>query len=129
MGEVRNVACLRWSLHRDSVSIHISKYCGMLREQEVKYQILTPGSAGFCSGNVSTGLIQATPGEIKSFRSSAERIALIVVTDNPTRGSKMYYWRWEQDFFGRGNDSNVHWRRQKANTIQMLSSLNIDWMV
>ena len=97
MAEAQNVACLRWSLHRDSVSIHISKYCGMLREQK---QILTPGSAGFCSGNVSTGLIQATPGEIKSFRSSAERIALMVVIDNPTRGSKMYYWRWEEDFFG-----------------------------
>lgn len=29
-------------------------------------------------GSVSTGLIQATPGEIKSFRSSADRMALIV---------------------------------------------------
>lgn len=29
-------------------------------------------------GRVSTGLIHATPGEIKSLRSSAERIALIV---------------------------------------------------
>jgi hypothetical protein len=28
-------------------------------------------------GRVSTGLIHATPGEIKSLRSSAERIALI----------------------------------------------------
>lgn len=29
-------------------------------------------------GRVSTGLIHATPGEMKSFRSSADRIALIV---------------------------------------------------
>jgi len=31
----------------------------------------------FWAGNVSTGLIHATPGDIKSFRSSAERMALI----------------------------------------------------
>jgi hypothetical protein len=29
-------------------------------------------------GSVSTGFIQAIPGEIKSFRSSAERMALMV---------------------------------------------------
>lgn len=29
-------------------------------------------------GSVSTGLMQATPGEMKSFKSSAERMALIV---------------------------------------------------
>ena len=33
----------------------------------------------FC-GKVSTGLMQATPGDIKSFKSSAERIALILTT-------------------------------------------------
>lgn len=32
---------------------------------------------GAVAGRVSTGLMQATPGEMKSFRSSAERIALI----------------------------------------------------
>ena len=29
-------------------------------------------------GSVSTGLMQATPGEIKSFKSSADKMALIV---------------------------------------------------
>ena len=29
-------------------------------------------------GSVSTGLIQATPGEMKSFKSSADKMALIV---------------------------------------------------
>ena len=38
---------------------------------------LTLVSSGFCNGKVSTGFIQATPGDIKSLRSSAERIALI----------------------------------------------------
>lgn len=33
---------------------------------------------GFVAGKVSTGLMHATPGDIKSFRSSAERIALMV---------------------------------------------------
>lgn len=32
----------------------------------------------FVSGSVSTGLMHATPGEMKSFKSSADRIALIV---------------------------------------------------
>lgn len=35
-------------------------------------------SSGFCKGNVSTGFIQATPGEMKSLRSSADKIALII---------------------------------------------------
>lgn len=33
---------------------------------------------GLVAGRVSTGLMQATPGEMKSLRSSAERIADIV---------------------------------------------------
>ena len=32
-------------------------------------------SSGACFGSVSTGLIHATPGEMKSLRSSADRIA------------------------------------------------------
>ena len=40
--------------------------------------MITVTSSGFCLGRVSTGLMQATPGEIKSLRSSADRIALIV---------------------------------------------------
>ena len=32
-------------------------------------------SSGACFGNVSTGLMHATPGEMKSLRSSADRIA------------------------------------------------------
>ena len=39
--------------------------------------LLTAVSAGFCNGSVSTGLMHATPGDIKSFKSSADRIALI----------------------------------------------------
>ena len=35
-------------------------------------------SSGACFGSVSTGLIHATPGEIKSFRSSVDRIADMV---------------------------------------------------
>lgn len=34
-------------------------------------------SSGFWSGNVSTGLMHATPGEMKSLRSSADKMALI----------------------------------------------------
>ena len=37
-------------------------------------------SSGACFGSVSTGLIHAKPGEIKSLRSSAEMIADIVLT-------------------------------------------------
>lgn len=33
---------------------------------------------GFAAGRVSTGFMHATPGEMKSFRSSAERMALMV---------------------------------------------------
>ena len=32
-------------------------------------------SSGVCFGSVSTGLMQATPGEMKSLRSLADRIA------------------------------------------------------
>ena len=35
---------------------------------------------GFAAGKVSTGLIHATPGEMKSFKSSAERIALMITS-------------------------------------------------
>ncbi len=35
-------------------------------------------SSGTCFGSVSTGLIHATPGEIKSFRSSVDKIADMV---------------------------------------------------
>lgn len=35
-------------------------------------------AAGFAAGSVSTGFMQATPGEMKSFRSSEERMALMV---------------------------------------------------
>ena len=42
-------------------------------------ELLTDSVDGFAAGSVSTGLIHATPGDIKSFRSSAERIALMIV--------------------------------------------------
>ena len=40
------------------------------------------------AGKVSTGLTHATPGEIKSFRSSAERIADIVTPANAQRAAE-----------------------------------------
>jgi hypothetical protein len=42
----------------------------------------TDSSIGLVAGRVSTGFIQATPGDMKSFRSSAERIALMVTVAN-----------------------------------------------
>lgn len=38
----------------------------------------TLSAEGFAAGKVSTGFIHATPGDIKSFKSSAERIALMI---------------------------------------------------
>jgi hypothetical protein len=40
---------------------------------------------GFAVGRVSTGLIHATPGDMKSFRSSADRIALMIAVASATR--------------------------------------------
>lgn len=42
-------------------------------------------SAGACFGSVSTGLIHATPGEIKSLRSSADKIADILLSRRQTK--------------------------------------------
>lgn len=42
-------------------------------------------SSGACFGSVSTGLMHATPGEMKSLRSSADRIADIAVALNDER--------------------------------------------
>lgn len=39
--------------------------------------VFTFSAAGFAAGRVSIGLIHATPGDMKSFRSSAERMALM----------------------------------------------------
>jgi hypothetical protein len=54
-------------------------------------------SSGF-AGRVSIGLIHATPGDMKSFRSSAERMALIVGDAGRGRG---------------GNQENVQKRRRR----------------
>ena len=74
--------------------------------------LLTTVSAGFCKGRVSTGLMQATPGEIKSFRSSADKIALIAsrklhtlnffmrVTDRRSRGVRRKLQEWKQNTMG-----------------------------
>lgn len=43
---------------------------------------LTLALEGLATGKVSTGLMQATPGEMKSFRSSADRMADIVTRAN-----------------------------------------------
>lgn len=55
----------------------------------------------FC-GRVSTGLIQATPGEMKSFKSSAERIALIVADvalQDPATGITPLWIQFVRGFF------------------------------
>jgi hypothetical protein len=41
-------------------------------------RISTLLGCGLAAGSVSTGLMHATPGDMKSFRSSAERIALMI---------------------------------------------------
>jgi hypothetical protein len=52
------------------------KMSGKLSNEGTK---LTFSVAGLAAGKVSTGLMHATPGEIKSLRSSALRMALIVM--------------------------------------------------
>lgn len=49
----------------------IKEMCGRMTVRQTSSFVL------FC-GRVSTGFIHATPGEMKSFRSSADRIALMV---------------------------------------------------
>ena len=39
----------------------------------------TLNSSGACFGSVSTGLMHATPGEMKSFRSSVDKMADILL--------------------------------------------------
>jgi hypothetical protein len=46
-------------------------------------------SVSFAAGNVSIGFMQATPGDMKSFRSSAERIALIATSCARCAASKI----------------------------------------
>jgi len=46
---------------------------------------LTFSSLGLAAGSVSTGLMHATPGEMKSFRSSAERMADIATPASARR--------------------------------------------
>lgn len=41
------------------------------------------------AGKVSTGLIHATPGDMKSFKSSAERIALMVGIREHSRAAEL----------------------------------------
>lgn len=49
--------------------------------------ILTFSFEGFAAGSVSTGLMHATPGDIKSFRSSAERMALMEGVEGAPRAT------------------------------------------
>jgi hypothetical protein len=49
---------------------------------------LTFLSIDLAAGKVSIGLMHATPGEIKSFRSSAERMADIVTPANALRAAQ-----------------------------------------
>jgi hypothetical protein len=58
--------------------------CG---EADIGLDVLTDEGSG-AAGSVSIGFMHATPGEIKSFRSSAERIALMVVGGRPWRGTR-----------------------------------------
>jgi hypothetical protein len=66
----------------------------------------TSGSTVFSRGSVSTGFMHATPGDMKSFRSSAESIALIVgvgrtltrrgkvdLVSSPNYGPNINNWR------------------------------------
>ena len=46
-------------------------------------------SSGACFGNVSTGLMHATPGEMKSFRSSADKIADMLLSPFKGEGTVM----------------------------------------
>lgn len=55
-------------------------------------------SVGFCGGRVSIGFIHATPGDMKSFRSSAERIALIL---------SCLWSRWRQKYAGGGDATTL----------------------
>jgi hypothetical protein len=48
-------------------------------------RISTLLGCGLAAGSVSTGLMHATPGDMKSFRSSAERIALIIAVVGSAR--------------------------------------------
>lgn len=50
----------------------------VLCEWENEEYLHTLSPEGFAAGKVSTGFIHATPGEIKSFKSSADRIALMI---------------------------------------------------
>jgi hypothetical protein len=51
---------------------------------------LTLSDFGFTAGKVSTGLMHATPGDMKSFKSSAESIALMVLVCERKSAVKMY---------------------------------------
>ena len=61
------VACLPLSLGKPMTHSLIGN-----RNTEAGHTLI---SSGACFGSVSTGLIHARPGEIKSLRSSADRIA------------------------------------------------------
>jgi hypothetical protein len=53
-----------------------------------------------CAGSVSAGLMHATPGEMKSFRVSAERIALML------KGLPALAWLWIIYHHERWNDES-----------------------
>lgn len=59
-----------------------------LRRDGRFHGLLRTDVSSLCAGSVSIGFIHATPGDMKSFRSSAERMALIV-----SRGSGGGGWR------------------------------------
>lgn len=52
--------------------------------------MFTPSVCGFAAGNVSTGLMHATPGDMKSFKSSAERMALMIAASANARCAALF---------------------------------------
>lgn len=71
--------CLLWSLHRGSERLKISAHSlDGVGYKQGEGRAHTSVFEGSFAGRVSTGLMHATPGEMKSFKSSADRIALIV---------------------------------------------------
>jgi hypothetical protein len=60
-------------------------------ERFVTAELFTAFASVFCAGSVSIGFMHATPGDMKSFKSSADRIALmaaVVATWTRRRGQR-----------------------------------------
>lgn len=67
---------MQWSMNSVVFRVH----------SRMKMKKLTLSVWGVCFGSVSTGLMHATPGEIKSLRSFADKIADILSGDKYGEG-------------------------------------------